>query len=226
MRWLAALFTFFVLPGITLAQRQLPASVDLTPELRSFGLAPDVQGDRGDCTLFAVTALAEFEWARHVSPCRFSQEFLIWGADEASGSTGDQAMFFKAVHGLNVHVICDGVALLLNCQLDRKMVNQQNAFMKTTLDLPEDLVTQVKIRAVRERKKLKDAVAELLRKGLASTGTRKRSSRRVLIVKDKLTGLPLIQCEKAAKPGEEITPERIADILAAQEIDWYHAAGR
>ena len=39
--------------------------------------------------------------------------------------------------------------------------------MKTTLDLPDALVKQVKLRAVREGRKLKDAVADLLRKGLA-----------------------------------------------------------
>jgi hypothetical protein len=40
--------------------------------------------------------------------------------------------------------------------------------MKTTLDLPADLVKEVKLRAVHEGKKLKDAVAELLRKGLTA----------------------------------------------------------
>lgn len=39
--------------------------------------------------------------------------------------------------------------------------------MKTTLDLPDELMRAVKIRAVHEQKKLKDTVAELLRKGMA-----------------------------------------------------------
>ncbi len=39
--------------------------------------------------------------------------------------------------------------------------------MKTTLDLPDELMREVKIRAVHERKKLKDIIAELLRKGLS-----------------------------------------------------------
>lgn len=38
--------------------------------------------------------------------------------------------------------------------------------MKTTLDLPNDLVREVKLRAVNEGKKLKDVVSELLRQGL------------------------------------------------------------
>ena len=40
--------------------------------------------------------------------------------------------------------------------------------VKTTLDLPDDLMREVKIRAVREGKKLKDAIAELIRKGIAA----------------------------------------------------------
>lgn len=40
--------------------------------------------------------------------------------------------------------------------------------MKTTLDLPDDLMRDVKIRAAQEQKKLKDTVAELLRRGMAA----------------------------------------------------------
>jgi hypothetical protein len=44
--------------------------------------------------------------------------------------------------------------------------------MKTTLDLPDDLMRKVKIRAVHEHKKLKDAIAELIKKGMAAGETR------------------------------------------------------
>ena len=40
--------------------------------------------------------------------------------------------------------------------------------MKTTLDLPDDLMRRVKIRAVQEHKKMKDAVAEWLERGMAT----------------------------------------------------------
>jgi hypothetical protein len=40
--------------------------------------------------------------------------------------------------------------------------------MKTTLDLPDDLMRKVKIRAVQEQKKLKDAIADFIRKGMAA----------------------------------------------------------
>jgi plasmid stability protein len=41
--------------------------------------------------------------------------------------------------------------------------------MKTTLDLPDDLMREVKIRAVHEHKKLKDAIAEFIRNGMSKT---------------------------------------------------------
>ena len=44
--------------------------------------------------------------------------------------------------------------------------------MKTTLDLPDELMREVKIRAVHEQKKLKDAIAEFIRKGLAAGAKR------------------------------------------------------
>ena len=59
--------------------------------------------------------------------------------------------------------------------------------MKTTLDLPDDLMRELKIRAVHEHKKLKDAIAELIRKGIAAS----KSSRRKLPKPVKLRGGPL-----------------------------------
>jgi plasmid stability protein len=45
--------------------------------------------------------------------------------------------------------------------------------VKTTLDLPDDLMRKVKIRAVHEHKKLKDTIAELIRKGMAVSSARR-----------------------------------------------------
>jgi len=38
--------------------------------------------------------------------------------------------------------------------------------VKTTIDLPEDLVTEIKVEAARQHRKLEDLVPELLRGGL------------------------------------------------------------
>jgi len=97
--------------------------------------------------------------------------------------------------------------------------------MKTTLDLPDGLVKQVKLRAVREGRKLKEAIADLLRKGLAAAMAEEPKTQAPVVAKDKKTGLPLIECKHAASPQEELTPERVADILLAQEVGWHHDAG-
>jgi hypothetical protein len=83
--------------------------------------------------------------------------------------------------------------------------------MKTTLELPDDLMRAIKIRAVREDRKLKDMVAELLRRGLAAEShDPPRRGHRVQ--------LPLIRGGHPAPPGQELTPERVAEILLADDV--------
>jgi plasmid stability protein len=56
--------------------------------------------------------------------------------------------------------------------LTENQISGNLAFMKTTLDLPDELMRKVKIRAVYEHKKLKDAIAEFIRKGMAASKSR------------------------------------------------------
>ena len=97
--------------------------------------------------------------------------------------------------------------------------------MKTTLDLPDALVKQVKLRALRDGRKLKDAVADLLRKGLKAARDREVVAPKAVVSTDKKTGLPVVVCKHAAAAGAELTPERVAEILLAQEAGWHHALG-
>jgi hypothetical protein len=48
---------------------------------------------------------------------------------------------------------------------------------------------------------------------------------RVTVRKDRKTGLPVIQCRRAAPRGQELTPDRVAAILIAQEAAWADDAG-
>jgi plasmid stability protein len=82
--------------------------------------------------------------------------------------------------------------------------------MKTTLDLPDDLVREVKIRAVQENRRLKDTVADLLRRGLAQKPDAPTVIRRRV-------KLPLVECAHEARPDEEMTPDRVADVLLEEE---------
>jgi hypothetical protein len=86
----------------------LPREISLIPDLNRSGLTALDQGGRDVCSLFAITGLAEFESARHaaVPHHRLSEEYLIWAANKATGLAGDQAMFYKAVDGLNGLGIC------------------------------------------------------------------------------------------------------------------------
>jgi plasmid stability protein len=86
------------------------------------------------------------------------------------------------------------------------------ASMKTTLDLPDDLMREIKIRAVNEDRKLKDAIADLLRRGLSQKAAESKAVRRRV-------RLPLVQCSQEARPGEEMTPDRVAEVLLAEESE-------
>jgi hypothetical protein len=85
--------------------------------------------------------------------------------------------------------------------IDGKPAFWEYGFMKTTLDLPEDLMREVKIRAVHEHKKLKDAIAEFIRKGIAAS----KSPRRRLPKPVRLRGGPLTteEIEAAIAWGRE-----------------------
>ncbi len=82
--------------------------------------------------------------------------------------------------------------------------------MKTTLELPDDLMRAIKIRAVNENRKLKDAIADLLKRGMARTPSRPAARR-------KRVRLPLVRCAHEALPAEEMTPARVSEILLEQE---------
>ena len=91
-------------------ENRLPATVDLRPKFKKLGLVARDQARTGGsdvCSLFAITALADFELAsKDPNSPRLSEEFLVWAANEATGLKGDQAMFYEAVHGLNALGIC------------------------------------------------------------------------------------------------------------------------
>lgn len=82
--------------------------------------------------------------------------------------------------------------------------------MRTTLDLPDDLMRAVKIRAAEENRRLKQTIADLLRRALAAERAAPPAmARRV--------ELPLVQCAHRALPEQEMTPERVAKVLLDEE---------
>ena len=79
--------------------------------------------------------------------------------------------------------------------------------MKTTIDLPDAPVKRVKLRALQDGRKLKDAVADLSHKSLAVSRNRRPAVEEAVVTKDVKTGLPVIECLQAASPQEELTPD-------------------
>jgi len=73
--------------------------------------------------------------------------------------------------------------------------------MKTTIDLPLDLVREMKLLAVHEGRKLKDVAADLLKRGLISGKNKSASAP----PEDLLLSAP------ASAPA--MTPERVRQIL-------------
>ena len=84
--------------------------------------------------------------------------------------------------------------------------------VKTTLELPDELMRAARIRAVNEGRRLKDVLADLLRRGLASEGDPLEGGRRQV-------RLPLVVCAHPALPGDELTPDRVAELLLAEEAE-------
>lgn len=97
--------------------------------------------------------------------------------------------------------------------------------MRITIELADRLVHDIKMRAKSRRQRFRDTVAELLRKGLAAA-VAESTAATARVRRDRRTGLPVVECLHPAAHWEEVTPDRVADILLAQDVNWLHRAGR
>jgi hypothetical protein len=77
--------------------------------------------------------------------------------------------------------------------------------MKTTIDLPEDLVREMKFRAVREGRKLREVAEEVFRRGLAVPATPGRTGGRQRVK------LPIIPRPAGAKLFD-LSGERLLEL--------------
>ena len=97
--------------------------------------------------------------------------------------------------------------------------------MKTTLELPDHLMREVKVRAAQEGRKLKDLVAELLRLGLdaplAGASPVVADEESSPFVPDPKTGLMVVKCNlppEAEPPGFEEIQKIIADEQLKEDL--------
>ncbi len=82
--------------------------------------------------------------------------------------------------------------------------------MKTTVELPDELMRAVKIRAATEGRRLKDVMAELVGRGLAQGPSSGGAAPTRIQV-------PLVHCAHRADPEAEMNPARVAEILSQEE---------
>jgi plasmid stability protein len=84
--------------------------------------------------------------------------------------------------------------------------------MRTTFNLPDGLVNEVKVRAEHDGRSLDDAAADLLRKGLAAGDERPAKATKSAIKTHPKTGLPYIECPPDA-PARTMT---ISELVALE----------
>ena len=93
--------------------------------------------------------------------------------------------------------------------------------MKTTLELPDDLVLEMKLRAVRERRKLKDVAAEVFRRGLSSSAADPSSA----LPQPARVQLPLVPRPPGAK-NFTLSAAQIHDLEMKEELTRHAASLR
>lgn len=84
--------------------------------------------------------------------------------------------------------------------------------MKTTLEIPSELMKAIKLRAVDEHRTMTDLITELLQQGMAEKSVEPG------VIRNRVK-LPLIYGSHAPVSDEDLSPERLADILLAQETE-------
>lgn len=78
--------------------------------------------------------------------------------------------------------------------------------MKMTFDLPADVVQRLKLKAAQEGLKLKDLIAEACRSFLSKPAAPKRR-------KSATSPFPIFKRGRPARPGQELSPEKVDEIL-------------
>jgi hypothetical protein len=96
--------------------------------------------------------------------------------------------------------------------------------MKVTVDLPHELVRELKLRTLNEERKLKDVVAEIIRAG-PRRPVKSFKRKPIVTRKDKRTGLTVIVGPKVPRTVA-LTPDQISQILLDQEVERALGAGR
>ena len=91
--------------------------------------------------------------------------------------------------------------------------------MKTNLDLPDELIREIKLRAVVQRRTVKDLVAEFLRRGLGMASPAQPAPPPPdSLVEIGPDGLPVIRC-KAGAPATLMRTKKLLQLEQAAQAE-------
>ncbi len=90
--------------AITVIEQKLK---NLQPLFDKYGISIYNQGERGTCSIFAITGILEFEFTRVGGDfIRLSPEYLNWASNTYNGDSRDGSYFSNAVGGMEKYGIC------------------------------------------------------------------------------------------------------------------------
>lgn len=87
----------------------LKPDADLRSQITSYGLAVKDQGDRGTCSVFAMTFLLEYNWASwgEKNKTQLSEEYLNWATNKTVNNQNDGDFFKNISKGFKNYGIGD-----------------------------------------------------------------------------------------------------------------------
>lgn len=86
--------------------------------------------------------------------------------------------------------------------------------MKTTIDLPEELVREMKLRAARDGRKLKDIATEIFRRGL-----RREPDNASMLYQSRRLEQPLFVCEESEASSVNMSLEQLLELERKAEAE-------
>jgi hypothetical protein len=95
--------------------------------------------------------------------------------------------------------------------------------MKATVEIPDALFQVIHAQAQQRGQNFDSTMAEILQRGIAGA-SESGSLSKPIMSRDPETGLPVIMGGRRPLPGQELTPERIDEILLEQEVEWHREA--
>lgn len=106
----------------------LAKSVDLRPQMDSWGLGPRGQGPRGTCSVFATVAALEFAVAKHRGRgTPLSVEYLNWASNDLMRDPTDGGYFHDMLKAFERYGICSEADMPYQRDYDPKLKPTESA---------------------------------------------------------------------------------------------------